>query len=852
MVSNKTDTTVKKKSIVDSPVHYSAKDSMTMVYGDKMVYLYGKGNIKYEDFDLTSEYIESDLDKKEVSAKGVKDTLGKYSGKPLFKQGNEEFESDSLIYNLGTGKGLISKVVTKQGDGYLHSDLTKRDNEGHIHVKGGKYTTCNAEHPHFYLELSKAIVIPDDKIISGPAYMVIEDIPIPILGLPFSFFPNSKQRGAGILLPRYGEEQNRGFYLRDFGWYQPLGQHMDMQVMGEVYSKGSYGIHWGSNYKWRYKFGGSMRIDFNENIANGLDRSDKDDPNYKIQKDFRWTWSHRQDPKANPTQSFSANVNFSSSGFDRNNATTTPDHLTNQKSSSISYTKSWPGTPFNLSLSATARQNTTTESIDLDVPTGSFNASTIYPFRKKNPTGQSTWYQEFLDDVGFSYSSSFSGKAHGINDTMLFYRETWENMDKSFSHRIPFFINIKSKRLKMVTISPSLSYSGELFDYYMVKRVEVGDIDDDPVIVTDTIQKYTYAHAINPSIGIGLTPKITGMYQNTRPNPNLIAVRHVIQPKASFSYTPNMRNINPNYYDTLYYMQDGEVEKHSYSFVNSPPSSPGRNASLSLGLSNTLDAKIKPKDDTTGMAEPEKVSLIRNFNISTAYYPFKEEFKWNDVSLNASTQLFKNKLNLQISNAYSLYDFSIDTVNGNRVIKKIDEFYYENGKGFLRFTRLSLSASLSLRSQAGDDDKNKENTDNQYNTYQDPLNPEFEFVPGYSAATGTYVDFSVPWSLSFRYNWSLNRPYLVEDQTITHTLNVNGDFSLTEKWKIGFNSGYDIESKKITFTNLNIHRDLHCWEMQFSIVPFGERRNYNFYIRAKSALLRDLKLDKKQHWRDTL
>jgi lipopolysaccharide assembly outer membrane protein LptD (OstA) len=843
----------KKKSIVDSPVHYSAKDSMTMVFGDKMVYLYGKGNIKYEDFDLTSDYVESDLNNNEVTAKGVSDSANKYNGKPIFKQREEEFESDSLKYNLKTGKGVIHNVITEQGEGYLHSTLTKRDNEGHIHVKGGKYTTCNAEHPHFYMELTKAIVIPEEKIVSGPAYLIIEDVPIPVLGLPFGFFPNSKKRGAGILLPQYKEEANRGFCLEDFGWYQPFGQHVDMQVLGQAYSKGSWGVRWGSNYKWRYKFNGSMRIDYNNNVLDGKDRTD-DDAEFK--KDFRWTWSHRQDAKANPTQSFSANVNFSSSGFDRNNASTTPDYLTNQKSSSISYSKNWPGTPFNLSLSANARQNTQTKTVDMDLPTGSFNASTIYPFRKKNSTGKSTWYQDILDNIGFSYSSKFAGKVEGVNDTMIFYKDTWTDMNKGFSHTIPFVINLKSKKVKMVTVSPSLSYQGRLYDFYITKRVESSGINDEPVIVTDTVRQMTYAQAINPGISIGLTPKITGMFQNTRPDPKLIAVRHVMQPKASFSFVPDMSRFNPNYYDTLYYMKDGKRQKETYSYFEKnmygTPSSAGRSGRLSLGLSNTLDAKVKAKNDSTGDAEPEKVSLIRNFNISTSYNPFADEFKWNDVSVNAGTQLFNNKLNIQVTNSYSLYDFKVDSSGNSVRTTKVDEFYYSNGKGLMRFTRIGVTAGLTLRSEANKkEDEEEEEEDEQYNMYQDPMNPDYEFVPGYSAINGSYVDFSVPWSLRLNYNWTLNRPFLKEDQTITHTLGLSGDFSLTPKWKIGFNSGYDFESKKITFTNLSIHRDLHCWEMNFSVVPFGDRRNYGFYIRAKSSILRDLKVDKKKNWRDT-
>lgn len=836
-----------KKQVVESPINYSSVDSMTIYVGKQSVLLYGKGNVKYQDFELTSAYVESDLSKKEIYASGVPDSAGKYSGRPVFKQGREEFESDSLHYNTHSGKGIIYNVKSEQGEGYLHSSLTKRDNTGHVHVQGGKYTTCDLDHPHFYMELTRAIVIPDDKIVSGPAYIVVEDIPIPVLGLPFSFFPNSKQRGAGILLPRYGEEQSRGFYLREFGWYQPLGEYLDMTFLGDVYTKGSYGIQWRSNYKVRYKFNGNMRINYNENVMNGADREDF---GAAISKDFRWTWTHTQDAKANPTQSFSANVNFSSSGFDQNNSYNYNDRLTNQKSSSVSFTKNWPGSPFNLSVSANARQNTDNNSLSLDLPTGSFNASTIYPFRKKEPDGLNTWYEDVLDNIGFSYNSRFSSKLQDIRDSMLFYQETWDKMDVGFSHSVPFVINLKSEKIKMLTVSPSLSYQGNLKNWYVTKSVEQNNMYEPAVIVTDTVREFIYAHAINPSIGIGLTPKVYGMFQNTRPDPKVIAVRHVMQPRASFSYTPDMSRINPDYYDTIYYYKDGKLTTEQYSFIQSPPSSAGRSGSLSLGLGNTLEMKVKPKDDTTGTAEPQKVSLIRNLNLNTSYNPFIEEFRWNDINITGSTQLFKNKLSLQVNNRYSLYDLAVDTVNGRHRVYRINEFYFEKNKGLMRFTNLSLTAGFSLQSEKGGDKQDDKTTEDvRNNMYADPMNPDYEFVPGYSV-NGSYVDFSIPWTLRVDYNWSLNRPFLVATQTITHTVGFSGDFSLTPKWKIGFNTGYDMVSKQITFTNVNIYRDLHCWEMTMSLVPMGPSRSYNFSIKAKSSILRDLKYDKRQSWYD--
>lgn len=826
-----------KKSVVDEPVYYTATDSMHVKIKDQRVLLYGDGEIKYQKFELKADFIESDLASKEIFARGVEDTANVYSGRPIFKQGNEEFETDSVFYNLGSGKGLIFNVVSEQGEGYLHSDLTKRDNQGHIHVKGGKYTTCNAEHPHFYMELTKAIVIPNDKIVSGPAYLVVEDVPVPLLGLPFSFFPNSRQRGAGVLIPRYGEEQNRGFFLKEGGWYQPLGQYMDMLLTGDIYSNLSWAVNMRTSYKVRYRFNGNMTFSYAYNLTGA-----KGDADTQERKDFRWNWTHSQDPKANPTQSFSANVNFSSSGYDKNNSNITNDYLTGQKSSSINFSKNWPGSPFNLGISANARQNISDSTLSLDLPTGSFNASTMYPLRKKGGTGKYKWYE----NIGFSYNSKFASRLQNIKDTLLFDPDVWDQLSAGFSHSIPFVINLKSDKIKMLTISPSLNYEGRVNNFYITKRL--GDDPLNPTIITDTVNKVTYAHAVNPGISVGLSPKIYGMFQNTRPDPNVIAVRHVMQPRATFSFVPDMRGINPNYYDTLVYVENGEVKEHRYSYYEkslySAPSSAGKSGNVGLSFGNNVEMKMKPKNDTTGEAEPQKVVIIRSLNATTSYRPFADEFKWNDVSLNGATSLFKNKFTLNVNSRFSFY--GLDSLD-----RRVDEFYYNTNGKPLRFTNLTFSAGLQLKSSKGDkgEEEDADFIDPNSNIYQDPTNPQYEFVPGYNPS-GSYVDFSVPWSLNFDYSWALNRPTTVEKQTRNHTLRVRGDFSLTKNWKIGYSSGYDFEAKEITFTNINIHRDMHCWEMQFTMVPFGPRRNYSFYIRAKSSLLRDLKFDKKQSWYD--
>jgi hypothetical protein len=832
----------KKKSTLDSPVHYTSVDSMSIVVDSKKVYLYGKGNIKYQKFELNSEYIESDLNTNITYAKGELDTANKYFGKPIFKQGSEEFDSDSIYYNIKSGKGIIYDVVSKQDEGVLHSSMTKRDNQGHIYVQGGKYTTCDAEHPHFYMKLTKAIVVPNDKIITGPAYLVVADIPIKFLGLPFGYFPNTPKKSvAGILIPQFGEDERRGFKLEGFGWYQPLGEYMDLAVQGTWYSMGSWGVKVGSNYDWRYHFGGNMSFDYNV--------ADFDYDKVAPKKDFRWYWAHSQDAKANPTQNFSANVNFTSSGFEKNGTSTQSreNRYNNNKTSSVSYSKNWAGTPFKLGISANASQNTADSTVKLTLPTGSFTVSTIYPFRRKESTGKYKWYE----NIGFSYNSKFSGNIN-TKDSLLFNQKTWEKIDADFSHSIPFVINLKSDKIKMLTISPSLSYQGNMKNWYLKKHLE-GPINGTQTVVTDTIWKPFYAQAINPSFGIGLSPKITGMFVNTRKNAKLIAVRHIISPSASFSYTPNMNWINPNYYDTLTYLdKNGKLKTETYSYIKNSPSYSGEHGSVSFSLQNNLEAKLKPKNDTTGKAEPKKVALIRNLSLNTSYNPFAENFKWSPVSMSGGTQLFNNVLNINLSSTYNWYDYrQVDTNdNGNPVYGEVDEFYFKTGNGMLRFTGMNISAGIDLRSKQGEDkNKSDKNTqDDQNNSNRNPLNPTEEFDPGYNS--GYYVDFDVPWSLNLDYTWRLSRPGLKKDQTISQGLTFRGDFSLTQKWKIGFNGDYDIITHEISTANLSLSRDLHCWTMTFNLIPFGDYKSYTFTIRAKASILSDLKYDKRQRWQD--
>ena len=492
------------KSAFSSEVKYSAEDSIRVSLAEEKLYLFGKAHVKYENIELDAQYIEINYANQEVFAQGLPDTSGIIIGSPVFKQDNESFESDSLKYNFDSESGIIYHIVTEQGDGYLHSGKTKRHADGHIHLRDGKYTTCDADHPHFYLALKKGIVIPEDKIITGHAYMVIADVPLKVIGIPFGFFPNTTQRASGLLMPTYGSEEKRGFYLKNFGWYQVLGDYADWRIMGDYYTKGSWAIRNTVSYKLNYRFTGR----FGFNLA--VNRIE-DDLDYTPSKDYSVRWSHSQDAKSNPTQSFSASVNFSSSEYEKNHSYSTSEYLTNNKASSISFSKRWPGSPFNLSLSANANQNSQTKNTDIIMPTGSFNMNSIYPFRKKEGNSKYKWYE----NISFTYSANFKNNI-STADSLLLTAETWNwrNMENGLQQSIPLALNFKLG--KIVTITPSLSYRGMLYTKKILREAYYDEANDDVFEVADTVYGLNYLHSVNPSLSMSINPKVYGMYISSK------------------------------------------------------------------------------------------------------------------------------------------------------------------------------------------------------------------------------------------------------------------------------------------------------------------------------------------------
>jgi len=830
-------------SDIEAEVKYDANDSLTFDLENGTVELYGNAIIAYEDINLEAAYIKYDMDLNTVVAHGLPDSSGTLQGKPKFSDASGTFDSKELRYNFKTKRAYVVEVVTEQDGGYLHSEETKLQQNGHVHLKNGKFTTCDAPHPHFYIALTKGISMPNDKIVSGPAYIVLADVPLPI-GIPFGFFPNTSTKSSGILIPRYGEEERRGFYLQDGGYYFAMNEYLDLRITGDIYSNGTWGVRVGSNYKVNYRFNGNLNVRYFKNITGYRGIEDF----YNVSRDYSVGWSHNQDAKANPNSSFRASVNLSSSSYDQNHTRNINSVLTNTKQSSISYQKSFPNSPFNLSASLNHSQNSKTKGVNMVLPKISLNMARINPFKRKVATGPSRWYE----DIQLSYTSLLENRINTV-DTLLFTSQVWDDMRNGYKHSIPLNLSIrpfrKTPMLQTFAITPSINYNGVLYTKQTYKEFEGYDENGSALIRKDTISRISYAHSLYPSISSGFSPKIYGMYTFTGRG-RMEAIRHVMTPSATFSYTPDISEYMPNYYREVRDENDSVLTTYSIyeDGIYGTPTLRGASGSLNFSLRNNLEAKMRSREDT--IDELEKVKLIDNLSMSTSYNLFHPDTltpAWAPIGFNGSTRVFKDQVSISIRGVMDPFGYD-STRNRTR-----ETYFAQTGKP-IRLTSFSVSSGFRLSSKKQtpgrkDDQANldRESQLNNRNMATDDASLG-QYDINQEEYYGTYVDFDIPWSLRIDYSFSYTKP---RDETrIVQTLRASGDFSLTPNWKIGFNTGYDLDRKQFTTTNLSIYRDLHCWEMRISVVPFGTYKSYNFQINAKSTILSDLKYNKRKSWVD--
>lgn len=796
------DTTVDTESL-KSKVKYHSRDSLRVEIENEMVFLYGDAVVDYEDLHLTADFIKIDFEKKEIFAEGSVDTTGELTGKPHFSQGAQEFRSNAIRYNFNSKKGKISYVITKEGEGYIHGETVKKDPYNNFYIKNGQYTTCENDTPHYAISARKLKVISNNKIVTGPAYLTIEEIPTPIL-IPFGFFPNKKGRSSGIIFPAFGESAQRGFYFQHLGYYLGLNDYFNVALTSDLYTKGSYTLNLSSIYANRYHYRGNFRMSYSKTIT-----SEKELPDYTELRDFHINWTHSQDPKAKPNSSFSASVNAGTSNYYRNTITSAANFLANTFQSSILYSQTFPESPLTFGIGASHTQNTLTHDINVTLPTINVGVSRINPFARKNAVGNPRWYEK----IGAYYQLQATNYVQ-TKDSILFEKETLNNLRNGIQHTLP--ISTSFKILKYLSLSPSVNMTDRMYFKTVEYKYnpELGQAD------TFVIKKF--ANAFDYSASANLNTRIYGMFQY-RKGP-ISAIRHVMSPSIGYSYRPDFGESGYGYYKDVRTDTTGNIRTYSI-FENGvygyPPS--GKYQTLNFGLDNNLEMKVRVNSDS-GTTE-KKIKLLESLNIRGFYNLAADSMKLSQINVNGRTMLFE-KIGINFGGTLDPYAY-------NEFDQDYDRYLYDVNSHLFRVTNMTFSTDFSLTPKT----KPK---DTKYS------GEELEYIRKHPEE---FVDFNIPYNLSVSYTYSWSR---IGDAKVnqSQSASFNGDVSLTPKWKVGFNSWYDFEDKRFTNFGVNIYRDLHCWEMRLNWVPFGYQESYYFQINVKSSILQDLKLMKRKDFYD--
>ncbi len=843
----------KNSNQLESPVSYAAKDSMMFSVKSKMIFAYGEAKIGMEEMKLDAGYIKMNIDSNYLFAKSFIDQNGKEVGQPAFTEGDAKYDIKTINYNLKSKKAYVTGVVTEMNGGYMQAKYTKMQPNKEIHLADGKFSTCDAEHPHFYIKLTKAKVIPEKKIVSGPFYFVISDIPLPV-GLPFGYFPNQNKRSSGIIIPTYGEEKQRGFYLSQGGYYLALSDYVDLTLLGEIYTSGSWGLTMRSNYKKRYKYNGSLDLTYNSVVSGDKDLQSVPGE-YSKSNTYSIKINYTRDPKAIPNASFNTAVNYRSSNYSQYNASNqnygsnNTERFENSTTSSIAYQKSWPGTPFQFSANMSADQNLSSHQISLDLPTIALNMTTQHPLRKINNSPKGKWYKEI--SVGFSANLKNSLKT---TDSLLFTQESLNKMSNGLQYKVPIGTSIKI--LKHFNLSPNINFTGRIYSTSLNKReLFESEIHGKDTLMagefyTDTVRGFN--HVYDFSFGTPLSTKLYGQVNFEKGK--IEAIRHVMTPTVSFNYKPDYADERWEYYawDPEY---PDEYDRRYNRFQNGIYGSPsaGKSGSIGLGLDNNFEMKTRTGDT----AEPtKKIVLLSRLGFSTSYNLAADSIPWSPIAINASTKFFK-QVNASYNSNFVIYDVNKDGL-------PINTPYLKNHRGLGRFTRHNLSLSGSINSETFKKKKDAEKKENQ-NEVVPPLMSDIEKSP-FENKTGpekekddTKVDedgysFEIPWNLSINYTFSFANNYNKTIQSyetkITQTLGLNGTFTLTKKWNIGAGAAYDFDQKQFSGANMSISRDLHCWQMGVNFIPFGKWQSYSFRISIKSSMLKGMEYKKQKSWAD--
>jgi len=870
-----------RRNGIDAPVSYQAKDSIVLT-AENMAYLFGEGNVKYQQIELQSEYVEMSMDSSIVYATFGLDSLGLEFGYPLFKDGEEsQYESKAMRYNFGTRKAFITDVITQQGEGYVTSGRTKKMEDDVLNMLGGRYTTCDEhDHPHFYIHMTRAKVRPRKDIVTGPVYLVLEDVPLPFIGLPFAFFPFTSSYSSGVIMPSYGDENARGFFLRDGGYYFALSDYMDLALTGQIYTKGSWGVEARSSYRKRYKYSGNFNVSYQitrlGDVINGMKM-----PDYSKQTDMRINWTHSQDPKSNPFRTISASVNFSTSSYDRNSSYGTlnsssgsgySDVTQNNKSSTVNVTQRFPNSPFSLSSTMSVNQRMQDSSIALTMPDISITMSRIFPFKRKQVVGAERWYEK----ISMQYTGYFRNSINTKEDLLLKSSlvKDWNN---SMQHTIP--VSATFSLFNVLNITPSINYAES---WHSRKVMQEYDMQRNSMAPSDTI--YGFSRVYNYSASVGLS---TTIYGNFKPLPFLgnkvEMIRHRMEPSVSFSMAPSFGDPKYGFYEHYYYTDiNGQQRSTIYSpYAGQQGVNPNqsRQGNVNFSVSNNVEMKVRSNNDSIGV---KKISLIDNLGLSISYNMAADSFQWSDLSANVRLKITKS-YTLNLSLQFDTYTYEYNEASNS--LRRVNVPRWEAGKGFGRLRGTSLSYNYTFNNDtfrnlfgggggqtassagASGGQQNFPDADEQDAFSEDvsqsqqssgPLRRNQTQATGDTDADGYYLN-RIPWSLSF--NYSMNLSYDMQNidvknkeykYKIGHTLSFNGNIQPSKNWRFNFSSAYDFDQKKIPFMNCSIVRIMHCWQMSASVIPVGQYKSYSFSISVSSSLLKDLKWDQRSNYRDGL
>ena len=853
--------TTRRKTGLEAPVDYTATDSLVYDAATGFAHLYGDAKVNYQNMALTADYIRMNLDSNLVHASGMEDSLThELKGKPIYKQGSEEYESERMSFNFKTKKGFIQNVKTTQGEGFMRSADSKRSNDGYFYLQNAEYTTCDADHPHFCLRLTRAKVSPGKETFFGPAYLVVADVPLP-LAVPYGFFPFNRSYSSGLIMPTYGEETSRGFYLRDGGYYFALSDRMDLKLLGELYTKGSWGVSAESNYTHRYRYRGNVYVSYLTTVT-----GDKNMPDYSKETSLKVQWNHSSDAKANPNTTFSARVNFATQNYERSNLNSMYNPLSytqSTRASSVSFTHAVPSLGLSLSGSTNITQNMRNNTLDVTLPDLSISVARFYPLRRRKAVGKERWYEK----ISMSYSGQITNSI-STTESRLFKSSLVRDWRNGMNHRIPIDANFQL--FKYINISPTLSLSGRT---YMKRQQKSWNTATQSEEVRDETGFYNL-YDWNASVGANTT--LYGFYKPWRKlfGDHVQAIRHVIKPTVSFSYAPDFTQESYGY--TTHYVKtdaSGNVSLVPYSpYANGAfgyPNSP-RQGSVALSLSNNLEMKVKSERDTSGY---RKISLIDELSGTISYNLAAKTHPWSDLSMRVRLK-FTKSYTFSMAATFATYAYEIDPNTGNVYVGERTEWSYGR---FGRFQGMSQNLSYTLNNKklmtffgllagrgwdkifGGGDDKKDAPPPPDEDRIDDKDMDEANVDPilrrnakktdkkvKADVDPDGYLAFSMPWNLTFSYGVTMRedrskpirRSNMRYPFAFTHSLNMSGNITLAKGWNITFSSGYDFNFHKLSMTTAGLSRDLHCFEMSCNIVlrPYS---SFNFSFRARSSQLAD-------------